>query len=188
MQSCGVPCADNENLDSESRVWWHRSWGSSQAWAVNSPTEFLEFGFSLEIPFLLLLRVRSQSVFELVSNWCVKLMCPCPWVSVSTQGARGSDRGLSLPTRMATYITDASAYVGTLTFDIDSVTARAGFAGDGEPRAVFPATVCTGVPDSESWAVLEAQDDAHLPKELLSSIDARPLARVDGGVDEWVLR
>jgi actin-related protein len=108
---------------------------------------------------------------------------------------------------MATFIPDTATFLSTLAFDIDVVSTRAGFAGDGEPRTIFPSCVCTGLPSasatgagaSEGWAVLEQQHDAHLSAETLAQVRARPLvpqsafsrapnAVQAAAVDEWVLR
>ena len=85
-------------------------------------------------------------------------------------------------------------YVGTLIFDVGSVTTRAGFAGEDMPRAVYPSSVCAwltepnddGEPERRC-GVLES--DKYMNAETLARVQARRvLPSRSVGVDEWVLR
>ncbi len=86
---------------------------------------------------------------------------------------------------MATYNAN---FMGTLAFDVGTVTTRAGFAGEDSPRSIYPSTVCAWVDDAGGRRQEVLEYEPHLSEETFARVQARPLQMRTGGMDEWVWR
>ena len=88
---------------------------------------------------------------------------------------------------MANFVGE-TGFLGTLTFDVGSVTTRAGFAGDDAPRALYPSAVCEAVDGTgaEVQGVLERENDARLGGAALRSLGVRKARARGGEMDEAV--
>jgi actin-like protein 6A len=87
---------------------------------------------------------------------------------------------------MATF--GGSTFVGTLTFDVGSVTTRAGCAGEDSPRTIYPSSVCAWVDDAGGRRKEVLEYEPRFSDDTFARMQARPLQTRAGVVDEWALR